>query len=406
MGFCLGEPGVVAFLQYPDSQIEWYLNDKALGLSQGSDSLGLNESGKYKVKVSYKNCTSFSNEVNFTVDAPKVTLEDVYGQISIKVEEGYKRSNGTYEKFEIIYNNGVVYSENGVSRIPSFSPGVSKGLYTVKVTDSKGCIGESSIQMGEDNSDTPIANVSTDKPSPSASAITLFVNGGVGYTYQWQRNGVDIVGATSKEYVAKESGNYTVKVTVNGKTVVSQVLYITITGGDNNNTPTATISSSTTSAYAPQTLTLTANTGTGYSYQWKKDGVNIAGATNSTYEAAQSGSYTVTITANGQTATSAAISIMINIPLAVEPEIFGIQLSVYPNPAEDYLTTKVSTVSNNPISMSLFTIDGRKVKTWEVSSSEQTYLQTIHIEEGWRGQQFLLQASTGQESVTKKIFIK
>ena len=52
---------------------------------------------------------------------------------------------------------------------------------------------------------------------------------------------------------------------------------------------------------------LNANTGTGYIYQWKKDAVNIAGATAAAYTATQSGSYTVSITANSQTATSAAI---------------------------------------------------------------------------------------------------
>lgn len=54
-------------------------------------------------------------------------------------------------------------------------------------------------------------------------------------------------------------------------------------------------------------VTLSATSGTGYTYQWKKAGVNIASATSSTYQATQTGSYTVTVTSpNGCQKTSNA----------------------------------------------------------------------------------------------------
>uniref|UniRef100_UPI000687FCC2 glycosyl hydrolase family 8 n=1 Tax=Cytophaga aurantiaca TaxID=29530 RepID=UPI000687FCC2 len=59
-------------------------------------------------------------------------------------------------------------------------------------------------------------------------------------------------------------------------------------------------------------VVLNANTGTGYTYQWNKDAVAIASATNASYTATQSGSYTVAVTANSQTVTSTATVVTVN----------------------------------------------------------------------------------------------
>ncbi len=64
-------------------------------------------------------------------------------------------------------------------------------------------------------------------------------------------------------------------------------------------------------------VVLNANTGLGYAYQWKKNAVNINGATTSSYTANESGSYTVQITANNTIVTSAATTVTINpLPIA------------------------------------------------------------------------------------------
>ncbi|RQO78027.1 hypothetical protein DBR40_08720 [Pedobacter sp. KBW01] len=71
--------------------------------------------------------------------------------------------------------------------------------------------------------------------------------------------------------------------------------------------PTPTITASGPLTFYPGgSVLLTANSEVGYTYQWLKDGVNIAGATSGTYTASQSGAYTVIVTLNGVSRTSAA----------------------------------------------------------------------------------------------------
>ncbi|MFI5172070.1 MAG: MopE-related protein [Chitinophagales bacterium] len=66
------------------------------------------------------------------------------------------------------------------------------------------------------------------------------------------------------------------------------------------NTITATISpSGLLSVCKGNNMILNANNGEGYSYQWKRNGANIAGATNQNYSATKAGNYSVVVTIPG-----------------------------------------------------------------------------------------------------------
>ncbi|MEO6850015.1 MAG: T9SS type A sorting domain-containing protein, partial [Mucilaginibacter sp.] len=82
--------------------------------------------------------------------------------------------------------------------------------------------------------------------------------------------------------------------------------------------PAATISAGgPTRFYSGGSVLLTANQGAGYSYQWQRDGVNISGATSGSYTATQSGSYTVNVTVNNISQTSAPtiVTAIFNLPV-------------------------------------------------------------------------------------------
>lgn len=59
-------------------------------------------------------------------------------------------------------------------------------------------------------------------------------------------------------------------------------------------------------------VVLNASTGTDYTYQWKRGNAVIDGATAASFTATQSGSYSVNVTANGQSVTSDAVEVKVN----------------------------------------------------------------------------------------------
>lgn len=73
---------------------------------------------------------------------------------------------------------------------------------------------------------------------------------------------------------------------------------------NNNNSPTTFC--------AGGSVTFFANTGTGLSYQWQKNGVNIAGATSTSFRATETGSYQVIVSQGTTSLTSNAIIVTVN----------------------------------------------------------------------------------------------
>lgn len=206
--------------------------------------------------------------------------------------------------------------------------------------------------------------------------VVLSTENNPGYTYQWKKDGIDINGANTYNYMATQAGVYTVSVSISGYMLTSATLEvsvsplitdfipktstqgrtITITGSNFSNTSsvsfggtsatdfsvisptiitavlgkgasgnivvtnaagTATIPGfnfvpiPTISASGPtkfvigESVTLFAYPSSGYSYQWKKDGIDIVGAKDSAYIATLEGDYSVTITLNSVSQTSA-----------------------------------------------------------------------------------------------------
>lgn len=129
------------------------------------------------------------------------------------------------------------------------------------------------------------------------------------YTYQWKRNGSNIIGATNKIYVLQLADS--------NKSITCQVTATNVFGGANAvsnslsiptyQAPINTVAPAITgTAQEGQTLTCSQGTWTGttpitYTFQWKRNNSNILGATNSTYtlvtaDVAQSIKCTVTAT--------------------------------------------------------------------------------------------------------------
>jgi hypothetical protein len=163
---------------------------------------------------------------------------------------------------------------------------------------------------------------------------------GVGYTYQWKLNGINIPGATNYYYEATQSGNYTVLISLGVNNTLSDPVLITV-----NPKPTASINQPI-SNQIPQTLT-----GAGCvacSYQWYMNDAPIVGATSMSYSGTEPGIYYLE-TFNGCYAISDTIILGGSVP-------YTIQLTAFPSNGGSLLgggthllgsTATVSAFANN-----------------------------------------------------------
>lgn len=87
------------------------------------------------------------------------------------------------------------------------------------------------IYRVESTNCAPLAKITTPAPTETlceGDSYTLTALTGQGFTYQWQLNGFDLLGATNPSYVVTQSGNYTVRVIKNPScTAISNAVSIT-----------------------------------------------------------------------------------------------------------------------------------------------------------------------------------
>jgi hypothetical protein len=143
---------------------------------------------------------------------------------------------------------------------------------------------------------------------------------GAELSYQWRRNGQPLAGATSATYAvaaaqAGDSGDYTVVVANAFGSVTSDVARISVAAALAAPALAAPVAGVRVLQGAAATLTVAA-TGDGVSYQWKRDGVAIPGATQSSYwipaaRYAERGNYTVVVSnaAGAVESTPAALAV-------------------------------------------------------------------------------------------------
>lgn len=129
-------------------------------------------------------------------------------------------------------------------------------------------------------------------------------------TYQWQKDGVDISGATSRDYHTTQSGGYRVLVKDGSCTAMSALVQVRFMSSLN-----ATIfAGNDTTLCGEQYKSLSGSQDIKmleqYTYQWQKDGEDIAGANSYYYNAVQPGVYSLRYRQGSCTSTSKGITII------------------------------------------------------------------------------------------------
>ncbi|MBL8877917.1 MAG: immunoglobulin domain-containing protein [Phycisphaerales bacterium] len=157
----------------------------------------------------------------------------------------------------------------------------------------------------------------------TAVTFTLVATGGAPITYQWQRNGVNISGATGTNYTVlsatpSNAGTYRCVVTNPCGTVNSNGALLTVIEEAFVFTPPT---NQTACVGGSATFTVVAG-GTNPTYQWRFNGVNISGATSASYtdnnvQPGDVGNYDVIVSNSCGTETSAPATLTLNTGVSI-----------------------------------------------------------------------------------------
>ncbi|MBX2971943.1 MAG: hypothetical protein KF797_02470 [Flavobacteriales bacterium] len=263
------------------------------------------QAGSYTRTVTNSGCSATSSAITVSVSTSSAPVITAQGATSFCTGGSVVLSTATAS------GNSYVWRRNGTAisgATGSAYTATQAGSYTVSVTNGA-CSGTSSAVS------VTVSGTGT-TPTISALGSTSFCSGGnvilttqqaSGNTYQWRLNGAAISGATSYAYTAYMNGAMTVTVTNGSCSATSAAVNIAV-----GTMPSATITAGGTTTFCNGgSVVLSGNTGTGFTYGWRRNGTVISGATSSTYTATQTGSYTRTVTNNGCTAMSSAITVTV-----------------------------------------------------------------------------------------------
>ncbi len=170
---------------------------------------------------------------------------------------------------------------------------------------------------------------------PASQTVTAGVNvsfsvvasGTAPFTYQWRKAGVNLAGATSASLAlgsvtAGAAGQYSVVVSNSAGSVTSANATLTVNAAATGPSITTQPAARTVVAGAPATFSVTA-AGTGpLGYAWRRNGVAIAGATQSTYSigaatSGDAGTYTVVVSNVAGSVTSTGAALTVHVPPAL-----------------------------------------------------------------------------------------
>ncbi len=295
--------------------------------------------GAYTVQVANNAGSTISDSavltVRSTATAPAITTQPA----SLAVTEGAQATlsvvaSGTGLSYQWLKNGTAISGATGSSLSFTSARSTDAGTYQVKVINAAATILSSSAVLTVNAAAT--APVITTQPGPATktveegSPITFSVTAtGSSLSYQWQRNGVNISGATGRSYTISalkltDAAWYRVRVYNTAGSVWSSA--VTLTVSPKVVAPTISTHPAVRTVTEGNSVSFSVvASGTALSYQWLKDGAVISGATGSTLnftsaKLTDAASYSVRVSNTAATVTSNSAKLTVN-PLVVAPTI-------------------------------------------------------------------------------------
>jgi hypothetical protein len=262
--------------------------------------LNITQSGNYSLTTTDANCTnggsSNSRSLTFSSIIPtsinsngKDTLTSCQNYSTYLSHNGGSESNPVYT-YQWLKDGIAVANEN---RYYTFV--YTEGLYSLKVTQGVCSSVSQGVYVKKNGVSSKIIVAPYGSQSCSGNSIYLYLDGLNCASYQWQKDGIDVVSSNSTYLYATQSGDYRLKITENGIISYSNVISVLI-----GNNPTFTLKNNSSSnlticlPYAYYYLN-NAPSGTNY-YEWYRNNTLISGANSSYYEMFSAGTYKLKLT--------------------------------------------------------------------------------------------------------------
>ena len=282
----------------------WY-RDNVLLSSGSASTYSATISGSYKCLVNNLACgTKMTLPIHVNSGAPigTATIQNVTicsGTSTVVACTPAQGSNYTYQWKR---NNIDIVGANSYSYAATLA-----GNYTCNITNACSTITTNAVTLSLTQSPSAVIAPPTSTVICTPSSLTLSANSVANATYQWFRNGAAVINATQPSLAITTAGTYTISTTANGCNTLSAPVVITALAG-----PSSSVSASRYPIICSgDTLTLKSPSAVSTSWQWKKNNVNILGATDSIYKATTNGSYSVSVTNGCGSTLSTPISLAV-----------------------------------------------------------------------------------------------
>ncbi|MCG3164995.1 MAG: hypothetical protein POELPBGB_00755 [Bacteroidia bacterium] len=267
--------------------------------------------------------------------------------------------------------SGGQFSGQGVTGSVFNPANLSAGTYdiTYTYTNLNGCEGVATQQVTVGTN--PVADVTASGPLTFCDGASVTLDAGEGYgSYLWSN------GATTQTINVQVSGIYTVQVTSNQGC-----------GGNASSSPiTVTVYPGLFATVTAVGNTLNATPADASNYQWYFNGNPIAGATNPTYTATQSGNYSVFIEdENG----CSDMSSIVEFSVGINDDIYTQNLELFPNPGSGVFTVRGEFNQNVDLFLNVTNVLGQQLMSDEIIRNTATLTRTVNIDEFANGVYFV-----------------
>lgn len=320
----------------PEATFQWRKNGVALsGATESTytiDAVTAADTGTYTVAVSNSSGTSIAT-TDVTVKAaaaPVVTVQPraVTAFVGETVTFSLVATGSFPRTYQWRKDGGNLAGGTDATLTLTSITTASAGGYSVVVTNALGGATSASASLSVNAAIPPVISSSypldlTVVQGTSATLSASLSTGSSPLTYQWLKNGVAIAGATNSlltfaTATLADAGKYSFTVTNAAGAVTSREATLTVNAAI---PPSIAAHPANQDLFAGQFLGLgvSLNGSSPFRYQWRKDGVDLAGATGgslfvSSATAADSGSYVVVVTNVAGSVTSNAAIVTVSPP--------------------------------------------------------------------------------------------